>query len=225
MSSQINSFPDELLINIFSHLNPAELATTGLVSKKWHEVSCDDSLWKDLFKDFSEEFKDTQGFRNALFKMKKITNYEEIIADFEAFSGSVEENQAADYECFFLKNPDCFLNIEFGVVKNPEEATRKKRQVLFIKGLPHNGAMVYGKGLEQRIQAELPSPLSLKEINKSGDPEIIDLMRVLYTQVRKTDYALDIGKKTISQIQTIQTAISTGVIAAFIFGLTYYNFG
>lgn len=222
MNLQINDFPDELLINIFSHLNPNELANASLASKKWHNISCDDLLWKELFKGVPVD-NDDNGFRNALFQMKKITDYQQVIEDFEAFSDTVEENQKADYECLFLKNPGCFLNIKFGLVRNPKDKTSIKRQVLFIKELPFNGSMIYGMGREKRIQARLPSSLSEKMINKSGDQEIIRVMRALYGQVARTDYALDIRRRTLSQIQTIQTAISTGVAVAFVFGLAYYN--
>ncbi|XP_078605404.1 uncharacterized protein LOC144878554 isoform X3 [Branchiostoma floridae x Branchiostoma japonicum] len=48
------SLPDSILLHVFSFLNSKEVAKAGITSKKWHRVSQDDLLWKDLlYSEFS----------------------------------------------------------------------------------------------------------------------------------------------------------------------------
>ena len=44
-SSKIESLPDELLLNIFSYFNIKELFKCGHVSKKFRQISFDESFW------------------------------------------------------------------------------------------------------------------------------------------------------------------------------------
>ena len=41
-----NKIPDELLLHIFSFLNPSQLANCQLACKKWKVISDDELLWK-----------------------------------------------------------------------------------------------------------------------------------------------------------------------------------
>ena len=45
---EILSLPDELLLRIFSYLKVKDLCTCSLVSKKFRDISEDDTLWKEL---------------------------------------------------------------------------------------------------------------------------------------------------------------------------------
>ncbi|KAK6195168.1 hypothetical protein SNE40_000647 [Patella caerulea] len=45
----IKEFPDNILLNIFSHLSIKDLTHVAVVCKTWHRVSLDDFLWRDIF--------------------------------------------------------------------------------------------------------------------------------------------------------------------------------
>ena len=44
----MNHISDDILLLIFSFFNKKELCEAAKVNKRWHRVSCDPSLWKDL---------------------------------------------------------------------------------------------------------------------------------------------------------------------------------
>nr|CAI5842867.1 unnamed protein product [Callosobruchus analis] len=48
-NSYWNFLPYPVIYKVFQHLTPKELLIAGQVCKLWHEASCDDLLWKDLF--------------------------------------------------------------------------------------------------------------------------------------------------------------------------------
>src|SRR5271154_2008780 len=49
-TTSMHDLPDEVIIQIFNHLNAGELTTCGLVCRQFGELSQDNFLWKDLFK-------------------------------------------------------------------------------------------------------------------------------------------------------------------------------
>ncbi|CDR33467.1 F-box protein [Criblamydia sequanensis] len=224
MNVSINTFPEELLINIFSYLEPKELANTALVSKKWNTLSCDNSLWKIVSERIPLELEyGEKGIKHALSKIRQITNYHELMEDFKTFSESIEENQTAFYECLFVKNSPCYFNIEFGVIKDPTKATEVVRQVLFVKKQEYNGSIVYGERSEY-FRGRIPSALTYKELKNSIDNEIYELMSFLNKQIESKQESLYIGKDKMSKIKTIERLISIGSVAAIILGIAIYNF-
>ncbi|XP_021343919.1 F-box/LRR-repeat protein 5-like [Mizuhopecten yessoensis] len=44
----IDTLPEELMLKIFSHLNPRELSHCAQVSQRWNELATDGSLWKTI---------------------------------------------------------------------------------------------------------------------------------------------------------------------------------
>lgn len=45
----IDNLPDELLLKVFSHLNPQELCRSSQVSRRWNRLAMDGSLWTELY--------------------------------------------------------------------------------------------------------------------------------------------------------------------------------
>lgn len=48
-SLSIESLPDEVMLKVFSHLNPQELSRSTQVSKRWNSLALDGSLWTELY--------------------------------------------------------------------------------------------------------------------------------------------------------------------------------
>ncbi|XP_033746571.1 F-box/LRR-repeat protein 5-like [Pecten maximus] len=44
----IDNLPEELMLKIFSHLNPRQLCSCAQVSQRWNELATDGSLWKTI---------------------------------------------------------------------------------------------------------------------------------------------------------------------------------
>lgn len=42
----VELLPDEVMLNIFSYLNPKELCSIAQVSKRWNAIAMDGSNWK-----------------------------------------------------------------------------------------------------------------------------------------------------------------------------------
>lgn len=48
-SLSIESLPDEIMLKVFSNLNPQELCRSAQVSKRWNSLAMDGSLWTELY--------------------------------------------------------------------------------------------------------------------------------------------------------------------------------
>lgn len=45
----IENLPDEVMLKVFSHLNPQELCRSAQVSRRWNSLAMDGSLWMELY--------------------------------------------------------------------------------------------------------------------------------------------------------------------------------
>lgn len=45
----ITSLPDEVLLKVFSNLNPKDLSQCAQVNRKWNNLAMDGSLWTNLY--------------------------------------------------------------------------------------------------------------------------------------------------------------------------------
>src|SRR4051794_25581274 len=43
------SLPDEIALHVLSFLGPCEVCTVGSVSRHWHKLALDSTLWRDLY--------------------------------------------------------------------------------------------------------------------------------------------------------------------------------
>lgn len=63
-----NIIPDELLLSIFTHLNPNEIKTISLVSRRWLWLAKEKSLWQLFFRrDFPDTAKEESFITKALY--------------------------------------------------------------------------------------------------------------------------------------------------------------
>ncbi|CAF0998658.1 unnamed protein product [Adineta steineri] len=45
---EINELPDDILLYIFRYLSPIDLLKIGIICRRWHSISQDESLWRSL---------------------------------------------------------------------------------------------------------------------------------------------------------------------------------
>ncbi|CAF0843258.1 unnamed protein product [Adineta ricciae] len=46
--TEINEFSDDLILSIFRYLSPIDLLNVGIICRRWHAISQDESLWRSL---------------------------------------------------------------------------------------------------------------------------------------------------------------------------------
>ncbi|UJR20923.1 hypothetical protein I4U23_024032 [Adineta vaga] len=108
---EINEFPDDLLLSIFRYLSPIDLLNVGIVSRRWHAVSQDESLWRSLVHSYgldqtassnTTSKQRIQTYLNEQIKTQLQTLFPVKVDTYKSYTG------IPDYEKIFTKYSDRF---------------------------------------------------------------------------------------------------------------------
>lgn len=131
--------PDEILLQVFSHLDAEGLLTCGKVCKQWFNVASDDALWSSLFRNTKTPFATKQEFIAAYDGgCISIAQVLEKMFEFIKVVPLGQREVPKTFLCEFPFNPeyDFDFSLDNGDLpeKNPFFYHRK---YVFLKALPH----------------------------------------------------------------------------------------
>jgi hypothetical protein len=111
--SPVPYVPDEIILQILSHLDRRALGRCCKVSKTWDKLANADVLWKRIFPEISS-------FSGPDVKKYILTHAvllkEVLVQRIQKFFNMVPLNQKGEFTCFFPFNPGCTMRAVLGCV-------------------------------------------------------------------------------------------------------------
>lgn len=118
MSINLENLPIDMSIQIFSHLDPQDLARCEQVSKRLRIISNDKILWEQIRERMFPETavpSDSSAKKCVVDYIKdSVYSFDEIVARIAKFASKVRLNQIGRFTCAFPKDPECILSVTFG---------------------------------------------------------------------------------------------------------------
>lgn len=142
--------PGECWFKIFSYLNIQELARCSQVSKSWHKIAVDNSLWKKYFPAITIPFdvgfkKNIDSYVQKYFKSRSVIKSKiDLEKQIQKFANRVTLKKMGTFLCLFPFNPGCEVVIRLAYGRIGEEVDvdspweqKIKESCIFMRTLPN----------------------------------------------------------------------------------------
>ncbi len=126
-----SALSDEIGIEILSYLGPDDLANCSKISRRWHRLACDNSLWRAFIPavPIPENEQNVKAYigRVGLRTAKKLSLPQDIASRIyqQLLSGK-------EYHLTFLRNPKCYMSIK---LEREGESSYEKINSIFVSRL------------------------------------------------------------------------------------------
>lgn len=136
--------PEEINLNIHSHLNLPELTICCGVSKKWKKIASHNMFWENAGKLVKPELPEGINYK-TYFDNRAVMSFDCIIKKLKKTFETIPLDQKFRFTCQFLYNPQYRICIEIGVgkVQEHESISDLNETCIFMKKLSDEDTYKY----------------------------------------------------------------------------------
>lgn len=187
-----NELSDELILNIFSHLDYTDLGKCCQVSKGWKQIASDDTLWKHHFPavKFPENVSGKSYLDTHVIEIDKVEDF------FRKFSKKISLFQKGEFTCvsLFYSNRHLFTKFAHGRLSEGDiQVSEIFKELIIVKDQRTREQSPIKNDHDDDISYNFSESVST-QIHGSSSQEYAKLQFSLYT-ILEEEWVKEINKK------------------------------